>query len=644
MEYLRLEGWFDKIYSMPEIPRMNNFVESLYTYLEQFKNNNLEEKIALGLRTNKFLFKGEGNKWQATDIAKELLYTKSNEILFKYLSGTVVFFGETIYLLNQNSMKAGEILEIANKKYSIVNWKKKYQVLTRLQWLRDLGLVEYSDYEYIYRITNKGRQYLEGIIDSFENHNVSDINSNENDDIINRIPNWILDVERKELEKFGYVVGAKEEYLNTIKETIRLIKNNQNDLSDLIVSPVFSNLKEVSIKQFLKTLTDMKLIERQSLTAYKVTSIGEEILALNNFQFVIYLDRIYTFVLEILLYLNEKPQTLKEMIAIPKEKYSIIKESMSRRLRFLEIANLIYRIDYSTYRPTALGKGVLSYFNIETTLVKEKLENSDKESVSDISGQINSIDSLIIEMRQAASDSTKHSRFEKVINECFTNLGYDSKWLGKSGETDVLAQTKTAPISQYKIIIDAKSTSSPTVNDSLIDFDTLKEHKKKYNADYIVVAGIKFSDGRVVKRAKEHGVSLLDVDVLAILLKNHKEVPLGYKEYEKLFSVGGIINIDSSIEDRERLIYRKKLVYSVLDVLTEERDDTVTKGELSARDIYIMLKMNQSLSYPPSLNQIEDALNFLSSSFVRGIEKTSKGYFATGSVTEISNILNFLSR
>ena len=89
---------------------------------------------------------------------------------------------------------------------------------------------------------------------------------------------------------------------------------------------------------------------------------------------------------------------------------------------------------------------------------------------------------------------------------------------------------------------------------------------------------------------------MLDVDALADLLKNHREVPLGYKEYEKIFSKGGIVNLDSLAEDRAQLIYQKKLVYSVLDVLTEERDDPVTKGELSARDIYIMLKMNQNLS------------------------------------------------
>src|SRR5699024_2454871 len=132
--------------------------------------------------------------------------------------------------------------------------------------------------------------------------------------------------------------------------------------------------------------------------------------------------------------------------------------------------------------------------------ISDNIENhkNNNDMNSDYSTQTDSIDSLIIELRQAASDSTSPSRFEKVINECFINLGYESKWLGKPGETDVLAQTKTAPVSQYKLIIDAKSTSSPTISNSLLDFDTLKEHKKKHDADYIVVVGIKFGQERVV--------------------------------------------------------------------------------------------------------------------------------------------------
>lgn len=221
---------------------------------------------------------------------------------------------------------------------------------------------------------------------------------------MNSIPNWIFENKKKDLENLGYIAGRKENYLNTIKETIRLIQNEQNDLSDFIESSVFSGLKENSVKHHIKTLTDMGLIERQSLTTYKVTATGGKNLSLNDFQFVFYLDKICTFVLEILLYLNRKSQTLKELTAISKEKYSVNKDSMSKRLNFLEVAKLIYKVDYYTYATSVLGKSVLSYFNIESSLTSDNIKINENDIDIDSSTPTDSIDSLIIELRQAASD------------------------------------------------------------------------------------------------------------------------------------------------------------------------------------------------------------------------------------------------
>lgn len=67
-------------------------------------------------------------------------------------------------------MNIGRLLKIANEEYLIVNWKKKNQIYTRLQWLRDLGVVEYSGFENLYKINNKGQVYLEIITDNFELH------------------------------------------------------------------------------------------------------------------------------------------------------------------------------------------------------------------------------------------------------------------------------------------------------------------------------------------------------------------------------------------------------------------------------------------------------------------------------------------
>lgn len=643
MKYLRLQGWENKIFSVPHIPRNKNFVESLYTYLEQAENNRLENKIALRLMTSGFLFKDKRDNWKLTDISKELLSTKDENNLFKYINNTVIFFGEILFLLEQERLNIGALLTIANEEYSIINWKRKNQISNRLQWLTDLGLVEYISFENLYHLTEMGKAYLKEIEHNFGSLKINEDKTIEYTELINNIPNWIWEIENKDMNRFGYLAGGNKQYFEVIKKTILLVQEGENDITNYTNNLALSNLKEKTAKQYTKTLIDLELLKQQSQTTYEVTNLGDKVILLDNFQFIFYLDRFYTFVLEILPYLDEKPLTKKELMMISKEKYSICDDSMRKRLGFLEKANLVFKVDYYTYSITALGKTIMIEFNIEK-FINNKL--SEKDISTGGLGTVEILDPLIIELRQAASDSMNYSRFEQAINACFIQLGYDSEWLGKSGETDVLIRTNNAPVSQYKIIVDAKSTTSPTVSANMIDFPVLEEHKRDNEADYIVVVGKKFNAGKLVKRAEEYGAVLLDVDTLSILLKNHSEIPLGYKEYEKIFSEGGIVNSDILNEDRDYLIYRKKLIYTILNILTEftGKIDENIEGVLSPRDLYIILMSGNKLTPIPTLNQIEGVLEFLSLPFIQGVKKVKGGYSIKSSVSEISNRLNFLSK
>lgn len=642
MEYLRLREWKNKFFSLPNIPRNENYVKSLFKYLEQkVTANNLMEKNEIRLGTNGFLQRDENNEWKLTAISNKLLEEKDEKILFLYFTRTVNFFGEILYLLEQKRLNIGMLLKIANKKYGIVNWKTKAQVSLRLQWLKDLGLITYSDFENLYAITKKGQNYLKLIKDEFEEITSDTDYTDEYDDLIKNVPHWIFEIENKESDKIGYIPGKNDVYLQTIIETLELIKTGRNEIASLRLIPILSELKETSLKQFIKTLVNLDLIKRISLTEYTLTHFGEKVLVLDDFQFVFFLDKKNSFVLEILHIVNEKPQTMKEILAVSQGKYSMIKVDISRRLKFLEKADLIYKIDYYTYSITNLGKAVIDNFNIQNIFQPVDSPESkllEEDFITD------SLEALLIELRQAASDSTNPKRFEKSVKDCFTLIGFDCELLGNSGETDVLAQTKMAPASQYKLVIDAKSTSSPSINESVIDFDTLKDHRRKHNADYIIVVAIKFTENRLIDRAKNHNVALIDVETLSELLKNHHEVPLGYQEYEKIFSEGGLVDLDTLTEDRNHLIYQKEVIYKVLEVLTEEITDEVTHGVLTSRDIYMVLKNNHDFNSPPTIEQIDEVLKFLSSPFIRGIEKIKNGYSARGSVNEISNILNFLSQ
>ena len=138
---------------------------------------------------------------------------------------------------------------------------------------------------------------------------------------------------------------------------------------------------------------------------------------------------------------------------------------------------------------------------------------------------------MITELRLSSRDSANPDRFEKAIKSAFVYLGFQAAWLGGSGKTDVLIQARTAPKLSYVVAVDAKSTQSGNVTEEMIDFDTLKEHRKLHHADYSAIVGCSFRGERLFNRCREHKVALLDVDIMEQMIRNQAEIPLTGENY-----------------------------------------------------------------------------------------------------------------
>ena len=102
------------------------------------------------------------------------------------------------------------------------------------------------------------------------------------------------------------------------------------------------------------------------------------------------------------------------------------------------------------------------------------------------------------------------------------------------------------------VTVDAKTTSSSVVTEGIVDFDTLKEHQKKHGSDYIAIVGRDFNE-RLVKRAKEHGVVLFDVDSLEQFLAKHQQAPQKITTYRKVFEQSGKVDLSVLDEDMIKL-------------------------------------------------------------------------------------------
>ena len=189
--------------------------------------------------------------------------------------------------------------------------------------------------------------------------------------------------------------------------------------------------------------------------------------------------------------------------------------------------------------------------------------------------------------------------------------------------------------------MDAKTTYTGVVSESQIDFDTLKEHNKQHSADYIAVVGYSFQSERLIKRAKEHNVVLIDIESLEELIKSHQQIPLSALTYKKVFSQSGKVDINFLENDIREIRKSGDLLQSIIECLIFESNDPITEGFLNEKDIYRTLRNEERFDSPPTLEEISNMLNFLSSPLLGCVGRSKEGYYAIGTKYQVSNKFNF---
>ncbi|AXF55033.1 hypothetical protein [Salicibibacter kimchii] len=224
--------WNAKVFAMPRIPRSNKgYPDSLSEILRAVhdripkntiikipgsNSNNSLEDLCITLRPMGFVYQNSpGSDWELSDEAQYWLESQDNIYLALYLNANIRFITELVDNLSQAS-NTRDILEIANDVY-FLGWKGKSQIHDRLQWLRDLGLVEYQDHVQQYSVSTLGEKFLS--VSNPVNPEALIINTDETTDE-ERVPvsDWALDLcnlSEQELQSrdpsIGYIPGNNNE-------------------------------------------------------------------------------------------------------------------------------------------------------------------------------------------------------------------------------------------------------------------------------------------------------------------------------------------------------------------------------------------------------------------------------------------------
>jgi len=191
----------------------------------------------------------------------------------------------------------------------------------------------------------------------------------------------------------------------------------------------------------------------------------------------------------------------------------------------------------------------------EKEITKEKFrEEKGKPELIELS-EMEKIKSDLI---SSSIKSDRPSLFEEAITSCFKFLGLECEHIGGAGNTDVLVSIP------YRVIIEAKTTTRSSIGK--IYFTRLKQHKEKYNADFIAVICNDFEPS-VIRDAEIENTLLIQTKLLCRLLDLNAEYPLSASDLKYIFHLKGLLKEENLQDLRNRLVTLKEKIENLSTII-----------------------------------------------------------------------------
>lgn len=651
-KYPKMLEWENKVFSMPNIPRgedgllivLHDILTLVQKHASPSQKLNVKgstskitlHEVCVRLRPMRLVVK-TSTGWELSEEAKLWLESGDNTYLAAVFCANIRFLAEILFFLD-TPKTANELQDIACREYAL-NWKTKSDINSRLVWLRQFGFVEFQEFSLLYFITDTGRDFLKTVEIAEPIVIDYDHDDTRNDEV--EISEWAFSLLNANLSRkasIGYIPGITTEFDRTILSFVQILENEAEYNSILTFAKNNYDIADSSVRSFMTTLANMELAERKTDVLYGATEIAQLWLQkADRLDLLCIIHSKFKFVFEMLSLLRRANMTYKELAATAKVSYGFDRESVDeirKRIAFFKAAKLVRNASIDSYATTEKGNKLLDLLQIPEATEKEI--TIDTAQVPD-----NKNADFFTELRLAAKDSSNFERLEHAVQSAFERLGFHSQWLGGAGKTDVLIKANGAAGKSFSVTVDAKSTASGNVTDGLVDFDTILEHQKKHHSDFAAIVGGNFQNERLINRAKQHGVVLIDIDTLETLIKNHADVPIPAAAYRAVFEIPGIADI-SCVESEQNVLLRQgNLIFAVVECLAEESNNPDTQGLLYSRDIYFSLRKDARFDVAPTVEEITSILEFLASPLIGCVNKKKDAYYATGTLNDASQKFSF---
>lgn len=339
-----------------------------------------------------------------------------------------------------------------------------------------------------------------------------------------------------------------------------------------------------------------------------------------------------------LLSVATSPKSTSEILLIANEQYGTgwtTQAQVDRRRGWLQSAGMLHVDESNRLVTTEDGRALVERLTLyDPQVVPIPVDQpSDKPSVTDVveaaaAHGADELDQLVAELRLSSVDSSDSDRFERAVRDAFAFLGFEAKWLGGAGRTDVLLDAPLGRDERYRVIVDCKTSRSGSVSDHQIDWITLTDHRSKHDAGYVAVVAPAPSGDRLFHRAEQQGVTVIDVEQLTGLVRQHAQAPQGLDIYRKLFTTSGNLNSQAVAEDAEEWLRVVSLASAVCDAL---RGKSPQFGPLTARDLLLILA-EEPVAEGTSEVELQALLETLASPLLGVLTRTQEaGYLVSTS-------------
>ncbi|CAM3122215.1 restriction endonuclease [Staphylococcus argensis] len=651
-----LENWNNKFNALPRLPRSkskNGYVDTLKTLFHKIDskieldtpvkiegsttNHTLKHYVSILFRYN-FVKIDEKDHYYINERLKSSDDNTFRRNLAEFLNSNVKYISELLtYIENPKTTK--DILNDANENYNM-SWKQKGQIHERLAWLEDLGLITSMSYKRTYVINDEGKRFLT-LNPPMKPIVVSEFIEDTTESETNiELPEWLIvenwnknNINKK--DGLGYIPGGRSQATTLILSVLKYALNAKDSISLINFIKSDYDYKSSSVNSFLTFLTNLNILDRIGEKVYKTSKNGINLLNsdLPDVNLLFFINNEYKYIFEILFELEKSPQEPTELAAMGVTEYNMKSQSLDRireRLTHLKNAKLILNDKGKNLRLSKRGELLLSI--LRSNMKNE--ENTKKKQKNLIQNDEGNYKRLLKELRLASTNSSEPHKFEKLLEKTFIELGFKTKLLAQAGTTDILLTARTVPDYTYKVAVEAKTNKEGIISENLVNFDALKEHKKKHAADYLVIVGKNYNE-RVKKFAENNQVLLLDIDNLELLVKRHQLYPLQAIEYEKLFQQVGEVDI-SILETTYNRMHRYNALFKlIIETLIVNSDDEFTKGILTIREIYMLIKDKGEFNdISLTREEVENMLNLLSNPLIGCVGKEKNGYYAKGSLVD----------